>query len=102
MGLYLRNLATGDIKQVESGSPEFAKLKQERTDDGRFPLYEQTGAHDADPKHSASEFEHDRRDRHKGPAHDVTTDGVPKSDAGVKRLGVDVDKPTGKTTAAKS
>lgn len=99
MGVYLRNLASGDIKQVDSDSPEFAKLKAARTDDGRFPLYEQTGAHDADPKGFASEFEYERRNRYDGPAHDVTSDGVPKSDAGVDRLGSGTDKPTGKTNA---
>lgn len=100
MGLYLRNIETGQIKQVEADSAEFSKLKAERTSDGRFPLYEQTGAHDADPKISASDEEVVLRDRHDLPIADVTSDGVPKSDKSVEKLaaaGIDtVDKPSGK------
>jgi hypothetical protein len=100
MGLYLRNIETGQIKEVEADSAEFEKLKDERTDDGRFPLYEQTGGHDADPKNASSDEEVALRERHDLPIHDVTSDGVPQSDKGVEKLekaGVStVDKPSGK------
>lgn len=100
MGLYLRNIVTGTIKDVEADSAEFEKLKRERTDDGRFPLYEQTGGHDADPKNQSSSYEVDGRSEYDLPIHDVTTDGVPQSDKGVTTLekagASTVDKPSGK------
>lgn len=102
MPLYLRNIVTGKIETVDPDSSEFAKLKAERTDDGRFPLYEQTGAHDADPKNAASEYEVNARGEHDVPLHDVTSDGVGQSDAAVKKLGSDTDLPSGKTQAAKA
>lgn len=79
MPLYLRNLKTGKIVTVEPETAEFAKLKAERTDDGRFPLYEQTSSADADPKQFASDYEVDRRSEWKADLADVTTDGVLQS-----------------------
>jgi hypothetical protein len=76
---YMRNISTGEIKTVEPDSAEFNKLKAERTGDGRFPLWEQTGAHDADPKAASSDFEVTNRSKWDADLHDVTTDGVLQS-----------------------
>lgn len=84
---YMRNISTGEIKTVEPDSAEFNELKAERTDDGRFPLWEQTGAHDADPKVAAAEFEVVNRERFDADVHDVTSDGVLQS--GEHQLGGD-------------
>lgn len=88
MPLYLRNLRTGEIKTVEADSPEFAKLKLERAEDGR-PLFEQTGPHDADPKNHASEYEVEHRGEHDVPLPDVTSDGVGQSAKSAEKLGND-------------
>lgn len=79
MALYLRNLKTGAIKTVEPDSKEFAAAKAERTDDGRFPLWEQTSAPDADPKNFGSDYEIANRSRWDAKIEDVTTDGVLQS-----------------------
>jgi hypothetical protein len=100
MGLYLRNVETGAIKEVDPDSKEFNELKAQRTEDGRFPLYEQTSAADADPKNAASPEEVALRERHDLPISDVTSDGVAQSDKSVavlEKAGADtVDPPSGK------
>jgi hypothetical protein len=86
--VHLRNLEDGTIKVVESASEEFAKLKAERTENGRFPLYEQTGAHDADPEGFASEEEVAARERwNVKPLSDVTADGVGISQKAKDKVG---------------
>jgi hypothetical protein len=74
--VYVRNLETGAIKTVDSASEEFGKLKAERTDDNRFPVWEQTSAGDADPENHSSDYEIRHRAQWDAPLHDVTTDGV--------------------------
>jgi hypothetical protein len=81
MGNYMRNLRTGEIKVVDPDSADFHKLKAERDDDTGFPVWEQTGAHDADPKNASSDFEVENRSRFDAKIHDVTTDGVLQSGA---------------------
>lgn len=76
MALYLRNLQTGAIKTVEPDSDEFTKLKAERTDDGRFPLWEQTSKDDAAP---TEDYEVANRSRWDAKLADVTTDGILQS-----------------------
>jgi hypothetical protein len=79
MPLYLRNLETGKIVTVDPDSAEFQKLKAERTNDERFPLYEQTSSGDADPKQFASSYEVENRERWNADIADVTTDGILQS-----------------------
>jgi hypothetical protein len=104
MPLHLRNIQTGNVKTVEPDSKEFADLKAERTDDGRFPLWEQTSAGDADPEQFASQYEVDHRSRWGvKPLSDVTTDGVGQSDkAAASDKTQDTDLPTGKPNAKAS
>jgi hypothetical protein len=85
--VHLRNIESGAIKVVDTISAEFAKLKGQRTKDDRFPLYEQTGAHDADPEHHASTEEVSARSKWGvQPLSDVTADGVGQSDASAAQL----------------
>src|SRR5213080_4984189 len=79
MSNYMRNLRTGEIKTVDPDSAEFHKLKAERDEASGFPLWEQTGAHDADPKVASSDFEVTNRSRFSADIADVTTDGVLQS-----------------------
>src|SRR5438105_3868375 len=76
MALYLRNIQTGAIKTVDPDSKEFADAKEQRTDDGRFPLWEQTGQHDAAPR---EDYEVANRSKWDAKLPDVTTDGVLQS-----------------------
>lgn len=79
---FFRNIETGFVKLVDTASEEFAALKREVTRDGRFPLWEQTGAHDADPENHATAEEVAERSRHGvQPLSDVTADGVGQSEA---------------------
>jgi hypothetical protein len=84
--VHLRNIESGAIKIVDTIDAEFAKLRAQRTKDGRFPLYEQTGAHDADPEHHASTEEVSARSKWGVPLPDVTADGVGQSDASAEQL----------------
>jgi hypothetical protein len=79
--VHLRNIETGAIKVCETVSDEFANLRAERTKSGRFPLWEQTGAHDADPENHATKEEAQARSSFGVPASDVTADGIGKSEA---------------------
>jgi hypothetical protein len=79
MSNHLRNLRTGEIKTVDPDSAEFHKLKAERDEATGFPLWEQTGAHDADPKNASSDYEVENRSRFDADIADVTTDGVLQS-----------------------
>lgn len=100
MGLHLRNIETGDIKVVEADSDELAALRRERTESGRFPLWEQTSAGDADPEKSAAAEEVQLRERHGLPLHDVTADGVGQSDRARAKLdGDDDSKPKARSSA---
>ncbi len=100
MPYYLRNIETGTVKTVEPDSAEFYKLRAEKVESGRFPLYEQTSAPDADPKNAAAEEEVVLREQHDLPISDVTSDGVPMSDKSVAKLekagAATVDPPSGK------
>ncbi|HEY7831790.1 MAG TPA: hypothetical protein VIC06_14605 [Solirubrobacteraceae bacterium] len=79
---FFRNVETGLVKVVDTASEEFAQLKREVTTDGRFPLWEQTGAHDADPENHATAEEVAERAKHGiQPLSDVTADGVGQSAA---------------------
>jgi len=80
--VYLRNIETGVVKIVDTVEEEFAKLIHERIQGGRFPLWEQTGAHDADPEHHASAEEVASRSKWRvDHLSDVTADGVGQSTA---------------------
>lgn len=82
--VILRNIETGVIKVVERVSKEFEKLVAEKTKDGRFPVYEQTGEHDSDPATHAAPEEVAARSKWGLPLHDVTADGHPQSTKGVE------------------
>lgn len=86
MSAHYRNIETGEIKFVDPQGDESAALRKERTKNGRFPLWEQTGAHDADPANHAAPEEVAARSRWGVPLPDVTADGFGQSTASVEQL----------------
>lgn len=101
---YFRNLETGAIKEADPQSADGAKLKSERTKDGRFPLWEQTSNADADPKTHAASYEVENRSKWKADIHDVTTDGVlqsgPSAVGGVSDVQAELKDPAGASSSS--
>ena len=83
--VFFRNIESGEIKVLETDgdAAEIRTLKSGRTEDGRFPLWEQTSAGDADPELYSSAGEVVARRRWAEPAglpvSDVTADGQGQS-----------------------
>lgn len=100
---YFRNLETGAIKQADPQSDDGAKLKAERTKDGRFPLWEQTSNADADPKAHAASYEVENREKWDAKIENVTTDGVlqsgPSAVGGVSDIQAELKSAGGSSTS---
>ncbi len=86
MPAFLRHIITGETKQLESWTPEWEAARLERDANG-YPVWEETGAHDAVPEEFAHPDEVASREQHNVlPLSDVTADGVPTSVAGAAKL----------------
>lgn len=82
--VHLRNIETGAIEVVDRASKKYEDLVAQKTKDGRFPVHEATGVHDADPATHAAPEEVEARSRWGLPLPDVTADGLPQSSKGVE------------------
>ncbi len=86
MPAFLRHIITGEIRKLESWTPEWERARMERDGNG-YPVWEETGAHDAAPEVYAHPDEVASRESHGvHPLSDVTADGVPTSVAGAAKL----------------
>lgn len=111
--LFLRNIKTGEIKELEPFSDEHVKIRLDRTDDDRRYVWEATSSADADPEQYAHPDEVAARRRWGvTPLSFVKADGTPTSEAAAEALAnvdpgnrgvgaVERDKPSSSTAAKK-